>query len=68
MMTPAQVIMASTGNAVRFLRIPDAGTAVRRQSADFILLDANSMDDITNTWRVAAVYLCSVAVDRSTAP
>jgi hypothetical protein len=31
------------------------------------LLDANSMDDITNTRRIA-VYLRRVAVDRSTAP
>jgi len=67
-MTPAQVIMASTGNAAEFLRIKDAGTLEEGKSADFIVLDANPMDDITNTRRIAAVYLRGVAVDRTTAP
>ena len=67
-MTPAQVIMASTRNAAEFLRIPDAGTLEAGKSADFIVLDANPMDDITNTRRIAAVYLRGVAVDRSKAP
>jgi imidazolonepropionase-like amidohydrolase len=67
-MTPAQVIMASTRNPADFLRIPDAGTLEEGKSADFIVLDANPMDDITNTRHIAAVYLRGVAVDRSTAP
>ena len=67
-MTPAQVIMASTRNAAEFLRIKDAGTLEDGKSADFIVLDANPMDDITNTRRISAVYLRGVAVDRSKAP
>jgi imidazolonepropionase-like amidohydrolase len=67
-MTPAQVIMASTRNVAEFLRIPDAGTLEQGKSADFIVLDAYPMDDITNTRRIAAVYLRGVAVDRSKAP
>jgi imidazolonepropionase-like amidohydrolase len=67
-MTPAQVIVASTRNPAEFLRISDAGTLEAGKSADFIVLDANPMDDITNTRRIAAVYLRGVAVDRSTAP
>jgi imidazolonepropionase-like amidohydrolase len=67
-MTPAQVIMAATGNAAAFLHIVDAGTLEAGKSADFIVLDANPMDDITNTRRIAAVYLRGVAVDRSAAP
>jgi imidazolonepropionase-like amidohydrolase len=67
-MTPAQVIMASTRNPAEFLRISDAGTLEQGKSADFIVLDANPMDDITNTRRIAAVYLRGVAVDRSAAP
>jgi imidazolonepropionase-like amidohydrolase len=67
-MTPAQVIMASTRNAAEFLHIPDAGTLEQGKSADFIVLDANPMDDITNTRRITAVYLRGVAVDRTTAP
>jgi imidazolonepropionase-like amidohydrolase len=67
-MTPMQVITASTKNAASFLRVADAGTLDAGKSADFIVLDANPLDDITNTRRIAAVYLRGVAVDRTTAP
>lgn len=33
-------------------------------TADFIVLDANPLDDITNTQRIAAVYLRGTAVAR----
>ena len=67
-MTPMQVITASTKNPAAFLRMPDAGTLETGKSADFIVLDANPLDDITNTRRIAAVYLRGAAVDRTTAP
>jgi len=67
-MTPAQVIVASTRNAAEFLRMSDAGTLETGKSADFIVLDANPLDDITNTRRIAAVYLRGAAVDRTKAP
>jgi len=67
-MTPAQVIVASTRNAAEFLRMSDAGTLETGKSADFIVLDATPLDDITNTRRIAAVYLRGAAVDRTKAP
>jgi imidazolonepropionase-like amidohydrolase len=64
-MTPMQVIVAATRNSAEFLRIADAGTLQVGKSADFIVLDANPLDDITNTRRIAAVILRGAAVDRA---
>jgi len=64
-MTPAQVIVAATRNGADLLRLTDAGTVAARRSADFIVLDANPLDDITNTRRISAVYLRGSRVDRA---
>ena len=64
-MTPMQVIVAATRNSAEFLRIADAGTLQAGKSADFIVLDANPLDDITNTRRISAVILRGAPVDRS---
>jgi imidazolonepropionase-like amidohydrolase len=67
-MTPMQVIVASTKNAAEFLRIADAGTLQAGKSADFMVLDANPLDDIKNTRRINAVYLYGAPVNRASYP
>ncbi len=64
-MTPAQVIVAATRNAADLLGVTDTGVVANGKSADFLVLDASPLDDITNTRRIAAVYLRGTAVDRA---
>ena len=63
-MTPAQVIIAATKNGAEFLRIPNTGTLESGKVADFIVLDANPLQDITNTRKISAVYLRGTPVTR----
>ncbi|MEE8462936.1 MAG: amidohydrolase family protein [Acidobacteriota bacterium] len=64
-MSPAEVITAATRNSAELLQLADVGTVEADKSADFIVLDANPLDDIMNTRRIAAVYLRGKKVDRA---
>ena len=64
-MTPMQVIVAATRNSAELLRLSDTGTLQAGKSADFIVLDANPLEDITNTRRISTVILRGAAVDRA---
>ena len=63
--TPMQVIVAATRNSAAFVRMTDTGTIEAGRSADLLVLDANPLDDITNTRRIHAVYLRGVEVNRA---
>jgi imidazolonepropionase-like amidohydrolase len=64
-MSPWDVIKAATGNGAAYLGLDDMGTIETGKRADFIVLEANPMSDITNTRLIHAVYLQGEEVDRS---
>ena len=64
-MTPAQVLVAATRNGARFLRMTDSGTIEAGKVADFLVLDANPLDDIRNTRSIVSLYMQGRQVDRA---
>ncbi len=64
-MTPAQVIVAATARPAEFFGRSTLGTLAPGKSADFLVLDANPLDDIANTRRIASVFLRGAEVDRA---
>ena len=64
-MTPSQVIVAATSRAAEFLGLADRGTLAPGKRADLLVLDANPLDDIRDTRRIAKMYIAGAEVDRA---
>ena len=65
-MTPMEAIVAGTRNGAIVLGLADElGTVAAGKSADFIVLNASPLEDITNTRAIDRVYLRGHLVDRA---
>jgi len=65
-MTPMEAIIAGTRNGAIVLDLADElGTVATGKSADFIVLNASPLEDITNTRAIDRVYLRGHLVDRA---
>ena len=56
-MTPAQALLAATRTSASIVNLDELGLVAPGKSADFVVLDDNPLVDITNTRRIAKVYL-----------
>lgn len=63
-LTPMQGIVAATSRSAEFLQLASTGALRRGLDADFIVLDANPLDDIANSRRIARLVLRGAEIDR----
>jgi imidazolonepropionase-like amidohydrolase len=64
-LTPMQALVIGTRNAADILGLADLGTIAAGKSADFIVLNANPLDNIANTRKIDRVYLRGESVPRA---
>jgi imidazolonepropionase-like amidohydrolase len=64
-LTPAEAIVAGTRTSAEILKLDQLGTVAAGKSADFIVLDANPLDNILNTRKINKVYQRGTAIDRA---
>jgi imidazolonepropionase-like amidohydrolase len=62
--TPAEAIVMATRDAAAVAKI-NTGEVAPGKSADFIVLDANPLDDIANSRRINKVDLRGQEIDRA---
>jgi len=63
--SPADAIVAGTSTSARILGLDELGSIASDRSADFLVLDANPLDQIANTRRIARVFFQGAEIDRA---
>lgn len=63
-MSPLDAITAATSGSAAYLQLDDRGSINVGKVADFIVLEGNPLDDITNTRRIRNVFLAGQRVER----
>lgn len=64
-LTPAQALRTATINPAKYMnRLNELGSVAIGKQADLVLLDANPLEDISNTKKIVAVFLRGKLLDR----
>ncbi|MBL0740936.1 amidohydrolase family protein [Chryseolinea lacunae] len=63
-LTPMQIIVSATKNAAESLGLKNLGTLSKGHWADFVIVDANPLDDIRNMRKINQVIIGGVDVKR----
>src|SRR5262245_26364450 len=63
-LTPKQVLASATRDAARCQKLTDVGTLEPRMWADFVVLDADPLADISNVRKISDVYIAGNRVAR----
>src|SRR5258708_4112643 len=63
-LTPKPVLASATRDAARCQKLNDVGTLEANKWADFVVLDADPLANISNTRKISAVYVAGNSVSR----
>jgi imidazolonepropionase-like amidohydrolase len=64
-LTPIEALAAGTSAAAQIFGLDDRGAIGQGKIADFLVLDANPLEDIGNTRRISDVFLRGQKIDRA---
>jgi imidazolonepropionase-like amidohydrolase len=65
-LTPEQVLRSATAGASRCLGLEDVGTLEKGKAADFIVVDGNPLEDLSNLRKIDSVWVAGNRVPQGT--